>query len=79
MRRSIFSTESFIITNSALQNKKGPKFAASEGMKTWPVRNKAWHSRSDLVLGDIVSRAWSMVGKEIGHTRTMVTVNNGYL
>ena len=32
-----------------------------------------------MVLGDIISRAWSMMGKEISHTRTMETVNNGYL
>ena len=32
-----------------------------------------------MELGDIVSRAWSKVGKEIGHMGTMETVNNGYL
>ena len=57
----------------------GPELAASERLKTWPVRDKAWHSRTDVVRGDIVSRAWSKVGKVIGHTRTMETVNNGYL
>ena len=71
--------KSFIDTNSGLKNKKGPELTASERLKTWPVRDKAWHSRTDMVLGDIDSRAWSMVGKEIGHTRTMETVNNVYL
>ena len=52
----------------------GPRLAASERLKTRPVKNKA-NSGSEVELGDIVSRAWSKVGKEIGHTRTMETVN----
>ena len=80
MLRRINSTEIVHRYGSALKNKKGPEGShLSEGLKTWPVRDKAWHSRADLVLGDIVSRAWSKVGMEIGHTRTMETVNNGYL
>ena len=38
-----------------------------------PVRDKAWHSRADMELG--ISRALSKAGKELGHTRTMKTVN----
>ena len=80
MLRSIISTEIVHRYSSALKNKKGPESShLSEGLKTWPVRDKAWHSRADLVLGDIVSRAWSKVGKEIGHTGTMEMMNNPYL
>ena len=79
MLRSVFSTEIVHTHGSALKNKMGPELAASERLKTWPVSDKAWHSRADMVLGDIVCGTWSKVCKEIGHTRTMETVNNGYL
>ena len=71
--------KSSILTNSALKYKTGPEFAASEGTKTLAVTDKAWHSRADMVQGVIISRTWSMVGKDIGHTRTMETMNNCYL
>ena len=79
MLRRIFSTEIVHTHCSALKNKMGPQLAASERLKTWPVRDKAWHSRSDMERGNMVSRAWSKVGKELGHTGTIETVNNSYL